>query len=444
MKAKYLQIILVLLIFTTFLSAQEITPNYDAPTGGWDWKFDGDNGTRTTDTTVFNDQFYDTKGVWDGNVIGEGAPGGVSMLVEEETFLRIQDAGARWDGVGWFGFPDPSNRKFHFRRFMKDDFGGDEAQVENFLDNEGITLHWRVRVPANVSDVVDSIYVEHTLETRPWPNEPDGVLPDSECKGMLTVYQGNPNYRFGFNLFSQIDSGYSTPTDFLGANELQGLLTNNFEADTVSEDVDFSDLVEIYETGGDWQSAISYIPLDISEWHEFWITIKPSDGPGTHTMNFYIDGNTEPIVKELTASERFGSDKGVYKGISNLGFSMNNTYQWGIMDVDFLAYKLGVHTPLLTGLEDIQSLPNNYSLDQNYPNPFNPTTEINYAVGSSGLVTIKVFDILGNEIKTLVNEQKSIGRYNVKFNADDLPSGIYLYRMSSGNFVSSKKLLLLK
>ena len=88
--------------------------------------------------------------------------------------------------------------------------------------------------------------------------------------------------------------------------------------------------------------------------------------------------------------------------------------------------------------------PKNFSLEQNYPNPFNPTTSIKYSIPKETFVTLKVFSILGKEITTLVHERKGAGNYSVNFNGDNLPSGIYFYRMQAGNFVSTKKFVLLK
>jgi hypothetical protein len=85
-----------------------------------------------------------------------------------------------------------------------------------------------------------------------------------------------------------------------------------------------------------------------------------------------------------------------------------------------------------------------YSLDQNYPNPFNPTTTINYSIKSAGQVTLKIYDMLGTAVASLVNEMKEAGNYSVTFNASELPSGIYFYTLTSGNFMSTKKLILLK
>lgn len=90
------------------------------------------------------------------------------------------------------------------------------------------------------------------------------------------------------------------------------------------------------------------------------------------------------------------------------------------------------------------NLPSKYNLSANYPNPFNPNTIINYAVKDAGLVSIKVYDILGAEVATLVNETKEAGEYAVEFNASALPSGVYIYTLQVNGFTSSKKMLLMK
>jgi len=85
-----------------------------------------------------------------------------------------------------------------------------------------------------------------------------------------------------------------------------------------------------------------------------------------------------------------------------------------------------------------------YELAQNYPNPFNPTTQIEYQIPNAGLVQLEIFDILGRKVQTLVNETKEVGKYTVTFDASGLASGVYLYRLTSGKFMVSKKLFLVK
>ena len=99
----------------------------------------------------------------------------------------------------------------------------------------------------------------------------------------------------------------------------------------------------------------------------------------------------------------------------------------------------------VSGIQDYLSMvPKEYTLQQNFPNPFNPTTTIRYKIPARGFVTLKVYDVLGNEIATLVDEEKQAGSYGVEFNASTLSSSVYLYQLQAGDFVQTKKMLLLK
>lgn len=94
--------------------------------------------------------------------------------------------------------------------------------------------------------------------------------------------------------------------------------------------------------------------------------------------------------------------------------------------------------------ENISTVITSYSLEQNYPNPFNPSTKISWQSSVSSWQTIKVFDVLGNEVATLVNEEKSVGKYEIEFNANKLSSGVYFYQLKAGDFIETKKMLLLR
>ncbi|MGB8294403.1 MAG: T9SS type A sorting domain-containing protein, partial [Polyangia bacterium] len=89
-------------------------------------------------------------------------------------------------------------------------------------------------------------------------------------------------------------------------------------------------------------------------------------------------------------------------------------------------------------------VPTSYALDQNYPNPFNPSTTINYQIPKDGLVTLKIYDALGREVKTLLDEYKSTGKYSVQFDASHLASGVYFYSIHASDFVDVKKMMLIK
>jgi hypothetical protein len=93
---------------------------------------------------------------------------------------------------------------------------------------------------------------------------------------------------------------------------------------------------------------------------------------------------------------------------------------------------------------EVEIAPRNFSLEQNYPNPFNPSTKISWQSSVSSWQTLKVFDVLGREVATLVDEYRNAGSYEVEFNASNLPSGVYFYQLKAGPFVETKKMILLK
>jgi len=108
------------------------------------------------------------------------------------------------------------------------------------------------------------------------------------------------------------------------------------------------------------------------------------------------------------------------------------------------AYVFVGEPPQITAVRSPGTLPGRYRLEQNYPNPFNPTTDIGFRIADFGLVRLAVYDLLGREVAVLVNEKKSPGSYSVRFDASSLASGIYLYRLQAGNFVSTSKMVLLR
>lgn len=132
-----------------------------------------------------------------------------------------------------------------------------------------------------------------------------------------------------------------------------------------------------------------------------------------------VDGSVVKISKVLT-------DTLLYKLFSNESSAMLQP-----------GYLSSVRVPAQPGSDG-------YNLFQNYPNPFNPLTKIHYSIARAGLVTLDVFDILGREVARLVDHEMAAGSYEIKFNAEKLPGGIYFYRLLSGDYADTKKLVLLK
>jgi len=97
-----------------------------------------------------------------------------------------------------------------------------------------------------------------------------------------------------------------------------------------------------------------------------------------------------------------------------------------------------------TGVKQTDEIPLTYALYQNYPNPFNPTTTIKYSIPNTERVTLKIYNILGQEVATLVDEEQKPGVYELKFDAGNLASGVYFYRLKAGGFTAVKKMMLVK
>jgi hypothetical protein len=131
--------------------------------------------------------------------------------------------------------------------------------------------------------------------------------------------------------------------------------------------------------------------------------------------------------------------------------SMQNgqTYRWHVwirdeftsvssQDTLHLIYRSGATTV------ETEPRPGSFRLQQNYPNPFNPSTTISFEIGRPVFVSLKVYDVLGKEVATLVNETKREGKYNVQWEPSDMPSGIYFYRVHAGDFSDIKKMALIR
>jgi len=108
------------------------------------------------------------------------------------------------------------------------------------------------------------------------------------------------------------------------------------------------------------------------------------------------------------------------------------------------AYERKLLSQISSSIANELPISSGFMLEQNYPNPFNPITRIQFAISSRQFVSLKIYDILGNIIATLVKEEKPVGEYEVEFNGANLPSGIYLYQLKAGDFIETRKMVLLK
>ncbi len=190
-------------------------------------------------------------------------------------------------------------------------------------------------------------------------------------------------------------------------------------------------------------------------------------------------GTTQQVISVNTDSIGVGARYYIYSfagGTDTGDFSPNvyingegpsSSYQWGpydqLFDIPAVSYPIENEIKFTSPARSVQMIMieggsnyisaidetssemiHSYHLSQNYPNPFNPSTLISYQLPASTLVVLKVFDVIGREIETLVNEHQNAGNHSVKFDASNLPSGVYFYRIETGKYRDTRKLLLLK
>ncbi len=222
---------------------------------------------------------------------------------------------------------------------------------------------------------------------------------------------------------------------------------------------------------------------DANFWGSWVMEVRMRPFPGVHAypdnnpvVFSSLEINAPPLVKSVNI-KNFGEDDLIIDGIespvgpftllTNLNYPVTlSSFESVDIDIEFDPDTIGefsmvMHffdndtsfaglTLLGTGIaivstgDDNSVIPKEYSLSQNYPNPFNPVTRISYSLPQPGNVSIKIYDVLGNEVAILLNEEKSAGRYEVNWDAKNNPSGVYTYKLEAGEYIEVKKMVLLK
>ena len=306
---------------------------FPPPEGGWDYAYEGDAaayapGFASLDGTWSHDNDSDQ---WDGSVIGgefgaDNRPGGaMTITIGDADYLRIQDTGDPRD----YDFSDPgSNRKIYFGHNLTED-----GASETVLD-DGVTLHFRARVPTEVpldEGPLDPLHPDGQQQNgaQPYPDDGDGYVTSDGGKGNFVIKQQSGG-AIAFSLTTASDTPEGNPNRFVTG--FAGLSMNEFAGNEISGDVNFGQ--------GDGKNVI---PLDPTQWHEFWIVIqRDEDNVGTHVASIYMDGDTTPQAFKMTAGD---GGEGPYSGFSYLAMGSTATPQSAALDIDFCRVKLGAVPP---------------------------------------------------------------------------------------------------
>ncbi len=267
------------------------------------------------------------------------------------------------------------------------------------------------------------------------------------------TYSASPN-----NNFIILRYDFTNNSDSTISNYYAGLFLD-WDMVEASGDSDYTaydntgNLGYVYHEGGNPNTWIGTALISSNNYGYYGILNDGSDGG----INIY-DGFT-PAEKWKAISSGIGKNQAGPGDISEVTSSGPYTIAAGQkIDVGFaiaggnnlsdlrssIAYARSIYQNIITDVNNEKAVIYSFSLSQNYPNPFNPTTTIKYQIAKTGFVTLKIYNVLGQEIATLVNEEKQPGNYYADFNGTNLPSGIYFYKIIAGNFVSTKKMILLK
>jgi tetratricopeptide (TPR) repeat protein len=294
--------------------------------------------------------------------------------------------------------------------------GGEEELVLKTSSGIAVdTLYPSAFVPQDIT-ALEASYAEADKHFIKLEMEQAKTIYEQIVQGNYTSEEKLPAYNKLYTIanLTRADESYF--------NSLQSALNNiaNTETDTL--------LMKIYK-----QKAIN---CDVSK-EEYLIAISKFDNiiqqnPNSEEAVYAeIDILTTALNLDTTNSGlgKIAGGKYLVKGTSDYLTKLNNLLQ----------NKFGLNKE-----DQEQIIPKEYSLYQNYPNPFNPTTTIKFDLPKDGLVSLEIFDILGRRITTLVNENRNAGSHEQTFNASSLASGVYVYKLQAGDFVNSRKMLLLK
>lgn len=210
--------------------------------------------------------------------------------------------------------------------------------------------------------------------------------------------------------------------------------------------LDFSDLTWFDISEGNSINISGIIPVELTSFSgmvtQDGIKLDWATATETNNRGFEIERATdgESFIKVgFVEGNGTSTERNDYSFVDRFNFRQNSVVYYRLKQVDYDG------TFSYSDVINIEyNLPADFTLGQNYPNPFNPSTKIEYTLPVNGVVSLIVYDNLGTEVASLVNETKVAGRYEADFNAVNLSSGVYFYRLTVGSFVDTKKMLLLK
>ncbi len=378
-------------------------------------------------------------------------------VFDENTAIAVGEAGSiiktTDGGASWVSLTGAGGDRLNSDYFIDSDTGwivGNNGKI--FKTTNGGT-NWS----AQISGVTDPLYSVYFINSNTgWISGEDNTILKTTNGGTNWIFlQGVFPKSVESIYFTDENNGCAAGIDYDGSNYF-GVIIKTTDGGTNWTN----------QWSGNWLLSIHFTDPNNGWAAGAGIILKTTDGGVNWSPQ--ITGTSYQLYSIHFSDYNFGWASG-YDGSTSSGIILNTTnggiiWNSNLIEADTALYSIhfadlnygwavGENAAILHTTnggvsfveeEQIDDVPAEYLLTQNYPNPFNPSTKIRYSVPQSSNVKIKVFNILGNEIESLVNEEKPFGTYEITWYAANLPSGIYFYKITAGNFIETKKMILMK
>lgn len=275
----------------------------------------------------------------------------------------------------------------------------------------------------NTRKLTQNVDVKFTVNLQPaWYQVSQGAVGKDtlyDIQGPWTIHKGlrDSIFKWGVSINGPATGGWAAWGTALYNDATRKMYDDGTNGDALAKDHIYTRVIKFYK------DSINNV---VGQEFKFGIHGGDNEGGKGGFGNNHIE-NINDAAATATIHSQFGSINPLYYD------------RW-----NFTTEKALTPDPLVGVSQSDATVPTVYSLEQNFPNPFNPSTTINYAIPYNGLVTLKIYNVLGQEVATLVNQEQLAGNYTATFNASALSSGVYLYKIEAGNYTSVKKMMLLK
>ncbi|MEW6509101.1 MAG: T9SS type A sorting domain-containing protein [Bacteroidota bacterium] len=433
-------------------------PTVYTPSGNFTWTLEmrevlvlGDEYLRAQTSVNFNTKFtiYAENNFSGGQILLEGSQqtSGASVLKfagESASVSAIdQNDGVGYDRI-WNTVGNTSNWKFRRHQGSETTINGASSRNYNYTvanNDNGITLIADLkRVCSLTFQANSSMSINGNYRTSPYT---ESVVEQNSISALASIYSAN-GIDFTFSKWSSSGGDFFSPVTATEHKTYTAVYTgkpnNNYRSITFNTS----------QEGQPVQVTWSKHPLDNSDITHYAVYRKvTTSGTPTLLTTVSATGSSSYTYTDYEYAISSGENKILLFYDVRAYYSPSSSYSDPSFEGVYGVYNISKQPDEVTYNQTSLELPATMTVS-NYPNPFNPTTTISYQLPEQSFVTLKVFDILGREVATLVNEHKPAGMYNVTFNARhpgqsrEITSGVYIYTLSANGFVLSKKMLLAK